>query len=175
MTDLIRRQLSALTEGAVMNTLVLTTHLVNQGIAWFVLNVHVRLLDVVAVVHALIGGLIVVTGVLLVATAGPRWRSRIIAVIVALFMVGVVAVGCAPVASAATPAATQTEGPNALVVVVSVVTVIAVGALFLAALRVAFHVLAVVARVLELVLVVRHAAVITGALALALVVVAARA
>lgn len=83
-----------------MNTLVLVTLLVNQAVAWSEPDAGVRLLDLLALVHGLIGALIVVTAVLIVATAEPQWRSRIAAAIVALIMVGIVVVGCAPTAGA---------------------------------------------------------------------------
>ena len=61
-----------------------------------------------------------------------------------------------------------------LLVIVGIGMVIVVGALFFSAVRAAFHVLVSVARALELMLIVRHAVLITGALGLMLMVVATR-
>ncbi len=157
-----------------MNTLVLVTRSVNYVVASSVPDVDRRLLDLIAVLHALFGALIVVVAVLLVATAGPRWWSRIAALFVAVAMVGFVVVGCAPSASAATPVAAHAEESDMLLVIVGIGMVIVVGALFFSAVRAAFHVLVSVARALELMLIVRHAVLITGALGLMLMVVATR-
>jgi hypothetical protein len=153
-----------------MNTLVLVTRSVNYVVASSVPDVDRRLLDLIAVLHALIGALIVVVAFLLVATAGPRWRSRIGALFVAVLMVGLVVVGCAPSASAATSVAVRAEESNLPLYIVGAGMVIVVGALFCSAVRAAFHVLVSVARALELMLIVRHAVLITGALALTLIV-----
>jgi uncharacterized membrane protein len=83
-----------------MNTLALVTLLVNQTVAWSEPDAGVRFLDLVSHVHGLIGSLIVVIAVLIVANAERQWRSRITSAIVALVMVGIVVVGCAPVAGA---------------------------------------------------------------------------
>jgi hypothetical protein len=158
-----------------MNTLVPTTHVVNQARVSFTPDVEARLLDAVALIHSLIGALIVVTAVLFVATAGPRWRSRITAAIIALLMVGVVVAGCAPAASAATPVAATADEPGVVLVAVLTAVVAAVGAFLFAALRMAFHALAIVARALELVLVAGNTLLVTGIFVLTLIAVVARA
>jgi hypothetical protein len=144
-----------------MNTHVLATYLTtsNRGAA--------QALEVVGVVHRLIGALILVTAVLLVATAGPRLRSRLGAVAVALVMLAVVATGCAEPAAAATPAGTSGGSNDTMVLAVTIAAVIAAAALFVAVARIAFWVFTIVARALQLVLVIRHAAMFASVLAVA--------
>src|SRR5215207_1962262 len=159
-----------------MNTLVLSAHLVNHVIASVSSKGATDALEVVGTVHRIIGALIIVTAVLLVATAGPRWRSRATAIIVALVMLAVVATGCAEPAAAATAAGNPGESSgDSLMLAVTIAAAVAVIALFVAVARLAFWVFTIVARALEVVLVIRHAALITSALTMAFVVLAVRA
>jgi hypothetical protein len=119
-------------------------------------GVHAPVLDLLEAVHKLAGVLIIVTAVLIVATAGPRLRSRCFAVVFALALLAVVASGCAAPAAGGAAAAGTTDGVS----VFAFATVLA-GGLVVAGVRAMFWLVGFAARLLGLV-------VVGGALAAAL-------
>jgi hypothetical protein len=128
-----------------MDRLALAITVVNQAARWAVAHVSLRIDRALGLVHHVTGGAVLVGAVLLVATAGPRWRSRVGAVAVAMILVAIVLAGWAVPAGAGTPApAGRSAGGGAPADVVAVLAV----ALLLLTIRFAFRLVWAVVRVL---------------------------
>jgi hypothetical protein len=77
-----------------MTTVMRTLGLVNPALSWLLGGLRGGdLAEVLAIVHRVLGILIIVIAGLIVLTAGPGRRSRGTAVLTALVLVAVVAVG----------------------------------------------------------------------------------
>lgn len=154
-----------------MSTVVALVQVVKDGSTWAATGVHVGH-DTLAATHEVIGALVVVGAVLLVATAGPRRRSRAVAVVFALAAIAVVVAGCASPASAADGVAVSPGTVRLDPALLAALVVGLAGVLCLAVMRLVFRMVAVFLRVIEVVASVRQAALLLTVAATVVAVVA---